>query len=221
MNRKLIIFMVLVCAIVALRFSPLNVHLTFENFVAQKEMLKVFVRDYYVCSALLFIASYILVIALSLPIAVVMTLAGGVLFGTLATTLYVNVGATLGSVCVFVITRCLIGDWVQRRYGVRLKDFNTHLHAHGYNYLLTLRLIPIFPFFLINLAAAVTKIPLYTFAWTTMLGIIPGTAVYAFAGTQLDTIQTPGDVFSVQIIGALALLVTLALIPVIYNMIKK
>jgi len=177
--------------------------------------LQLLVHNHYGLSIFLYIVVYIVSVAFSLPGAAMLTIAGGFLFGVLPTALFANVGATGGSTLAFLGSRYLFGAFVQDRYKNGLRRLNDELQMHGHNYLLVLRLIPIFPFFFINVCAGLTKISLKTFVWTTSLGIIPGSLVYAFAGKQLVDIKSPGDIISYKILLAFGLLAVLALVPVI------
>jgi uncharacterized membrane protein YdjX (TVP38/TMEM64 family) len=160
---------------------------------------------------------YIAAVALNVPGAAILTMAGGFLFGTALTVLYANVGATTGAVLAFLLARYLLGEWVQSRYRTQLAGFNSEIERNGSKYLLTLRLIPVFPFFLINFLSGLTTIPLRTFAWTTSLGIIPAAAVFGFAGQQIGTISSAGEILSPKVIIAFTLLALLALIPALIS----
>ena len=132
-----------------------------------------------------------------------------------------NISATTGATLAFLFARYIAGQALQRKYGDKIAKFNDDLERNGWSYLLVLRFIPIFPFFLINIFAGLTKIPLRTFVWTTSLGIFPGSLIYAYAGQQLGTIKTVKDIFSRTILLAFLLLAALAVFPVIYNKVKK
>ena len=136
-------------------------------------------------------------------------------------TVYANIAATLGATLAFLITRYLLRDMVLGKFGKRLEGINRELEARGFNYLLFLRLVPVFPFFLINLAAGVTRLPLRTFVLATMIGIIPGGFVYVNAGASLATITSLSGVASPRVLGSFALLGLFALIPVLYNKIAS
>ena len=159
-----------------------------------------------VAAALLFFAGYVAVTALSLPGATVMTLAAGALFGLGWGTLIVSVASTLGATLAFLAARWLLADWVQSRFGDRLATLHAGMARDGAFYLFTLRLVPVLPFFVINLAMGVTRIRPWTFAWVSQLGMLAGTLVYVNAGTQLARIASPADVLSPALLGALVLL---------------
>ena len=167
-----------------------------------------------------FMAIYIIQTALSLPGAAVLSLAAGAIFGTVMGTVYANCAATIGATLAFLVTRYLLRDAIQNRFGTKLEALNRELEARGLNYLLFLRLVPLFPFFLINLAAGLTRLPLRTFVLGTMIGIIPGGFVYVQAGASLTTITSLSDIASPRVLGSFALLGLFALLPALYNRLK-
>lgn len=218
--KKILIAVFLVAAIILAYLSGIYRYLTFENLAAHKAMLQEFVRGHYLLSIAGFVLLYVIVVALSIPGAVILSLSSGFLFGTVLGVILNNVGATTGAVCIFFITRHLIGNWLQTRYESQLSKFNNEFARNGAHYLLTLRFIPAFPFFLVNILAGLTKVPFSTFLWTTCLGILPGGIVYTFMGSQLSTIQSPKDIFSANITIAFILLALFSIAPVIYNHLK-
>jgi uncharacterized membrane protein YdjX (TVP38/TMEM64 family) len=194
---------------------------TFDNLKQNRDFLVTFVREHYELSVCLFIALYIVTTAFSIPGDVILTLAGGFLFGVIVTIVIVNAGATAGATLAFLSARYLIGDRLQERYQIRLAKFNDELGLNGTRYLLTLRFIPVIPFILINFLSGLTKIPLKTFIWTTSVGIIPGTVVYAYAGRQIGSVNSLPEVFSRNVIIAFAVLAIFAISPVILNRIRS
>lgn len=194
---------------------------TFETLVENKDALKNYVTENYVLAAVLFVVGYFISVTFSLPIALVLSLAGGFLFGSLRGTLFINLGATSGATALFIGSRYFFGEYFQGKYGANIKTLNDELEKNGKSYLLTLRLIPIFPFFLVNLMAGLSTISLSTFIWTTAIGIVPGSFVYAYAGSQLSNIQSTKDIVSPSILTALVLLGLLALIPTIYGKVQQ
>lgn len=212
--KKIALASAALAVLAVLRLSGAGELISFENLQANRGRLLAFVDAHYALSALAYVAVYVVAVALSMPGAAVLTLAGGFAFGVVAGTLLVNVGATAGAALVFLAARYLLGDWVQKRYGERLAAFNAEIERNGARYLLTLRLIPLFPFFLINLMAGLTTVRFTTFVWTTAAGIIPGSFVYAYAGSRLSVIDSPADIVSWKVLSALVLLGALALVPV-------
>ena len=157
-------------------------------------------------AALIFFAGYVAVTALSLPGALVMTLAAGAIFGLGWGTLIVSFASSLGATLAFLASRWLLGGWVQARFGERMKAINAGVDKDGGFYLFTLRLVPAFPFFLINLAMGLTSIRTWTFYWVSQLGMLAGTLIYVNAGTQLAAIDSLSGIVSPGLLGSLVLL---------------
>jgi len=194
--------------------------LSVENVREHRAHLLLFVRNHYLPAVLSFITLYGAT-ALFLPGALALTVAGGLMFGTVPAAIYANAGGTLGAVIAFTAARSLLGHFVQERFKEQLAKFNKEMSHHGPNYLLVLRIVPIAPFFVINYCAAMTKIPLKTFAWTTSAGMFPGALIYSFMGEQLRHLEGASDLLSGEVMLALALLALFALIPVIWKKQKK
>lgn len=154
----------------------------------------------------LFFLFYVVVTAVSLPGAAILTLAAGALFGLLAGTILVSFASTIGATLAFLIVRYLLHDHVQRRFGDRLRRINEGIKKDGAYYLFTLRLVPAIPFFLINILMALTPIRTWTFFWVSQIGMLAGTIVYVNAGTQLARVTAPGDLLTPGLIGAFILL---------------
>lgn len=213
---KLTLFAVILIAAVVASFLLKDRYFSVEQLKEHRAQLLTFITAHYIQAVLCFIALYIGT-AFFLPGALVLTIAGGMMFGAFPTVLYVNIGATTGAVLAFVTARSFVGGWVQERFKEQLTRFNAELSRHGHNYLLTLRLIPIAPFFVINYCAGLTRIPIRTFIWTTSLGMIPGSLIYAFIGEQVRFLNAPADLFSWKILLALLGLALFALLPVILH----
>jgi uncharacterized membrane protein YdjX (TVP38/TMEM64 family) len=141
-------------------------------------------------------AIYITVTALSLPGAVIMTLAGGALFGVMAGTVVVSFASSIGATIACFVARFILQDWVQGRFGDRLAAINKGIAEEGVFYLFSLRLVPIFPFFVINLVMGMTRLPLWKFYWISQLGMLPGTIVYVNAGKELGKIDSLAGILS-------------------------
>jgi uncharacterized membrane protein YdjX (TVP38/TMEM64 family) len=218
-RRIIILVAVIIVIFVAIKLT--GGHLTFENLQKSKLHLQKIVDGNYFLSILGFIFLYILAAALSIPGSWVLTMAGGFLFGTILAAIFVNIGATIGATLAFLLARYVIGKWIQDRYENKLSRFNKELSANGARFLITLRLITIFPFSLINIVAGLTKVNVWTFVWTTSLGIFPGSLVYSFAGSRLNYIESPKDIFSVGVLLAFVLLGLFAISPVIIKRIRS
>jgi uncharacterized membrane protein YdjX (TVP38/TMEM64 family) len=150
-----------------------------------------------------------------------LSLLGGFLFGSIAGTLYVNIGATVGATLAFLTARYVLREWVERRFSGRLLGFQKGFAEHAFSYLLMLRLIPIVPFVLINLVSGLTRVDLGTYMRATALGILPCSFVYTYAGQQLGTIHSVREVASLQVVLALTFLGLLAIAPVMYRLATK
>jgi len=198
-----------------LRLSGVMHYLNFESLKNHREPLLSVVKTNYWTATLLYILLYILITALSLPVAAPMTLIGGFLFGIIPATIYTNISVTIGATITFLIFKHYLGDTVQKKYASQLAAFNTSIEHYGAHYLLLARLTIFINFFLVNIFAGLTRIPIITFIWTTSLGIIPGSLVYAYAGSQISTINRLSDVFSVPVIAAFSILIALGLISLL------
>jgi uncharacterized membrane protein YdjX (TVP38/TMEM64 family) len=149
---------------------------------------------------------YVAVTALSLPGAAVMTLAGGALFGLWVGTLLVSFASSIGATLAFLASRFLFRDWVQARYRERLAAVNAGMAKDGAFYLFTLRLVPVFPFFVINLLMGLTPIKTRTFYWVSQIGMLAGTLVYVNAGAQITQIDSLADILSPGLVASFVLL---------------
>ena len=204
--KKLLVGLV-IAAIVALWFSfDFGQWLTLDNAKAQQAILNDYIVQHFTQASILFLLGYIVMTALSLPGAAVASLLGAALFGFWWGLILVSFASSIGATLAFLVSRFLLKDWVQNRFGQKLDAINRGIEKDGLFYLLTLRLIPVFPFFLINLVMGLTPLKTRTFYWVSQLGMLPGTAVYVNAGTQLAQIDSLGDVVSPSVLGSLALL---------------
>jgi uncharacterized membrane protein YdjX (TVP38/TMEM64 family) len=222
MNRKKFVIILAASILIGLFFYfDLKRYLTLESLKTNRDALTVFYQENRLTTVASFIAIYLVQTALSLPGAAVLSLAAGAIFGSVMGTIYVNIGATAGAVLAFLAARYLFHDVIQNKFGTRLEKINSELEKAGFNYLLSLRLVPVFPFFLINLAAGLTRIPLRAFFLATVIGIIPGSFVYCNAGASLATISSVGEIASPRVLGSFALLGLFSLIPVFYKKIRR
>jgi uncharacterized membrane protein YdjX (TVP38/TMEM64 family) len=162
--------------------------LSLENLVKYRSEIDQFIADHRVAAIGVFMAIYIAVVSLSIPGAVYLTVGGGILFGAIVGALATIVAATVGAIVIFLIARSAFGENLTRRAGPFVAKLADGFRADAFNYLLFLRLVTIFPFWLVNLAAALFNVPLWTFAAATAIGIIPGTFTFAFVGAGLDSV---------------------------------
>jgi pyruvate/2-oxoglutarate dehydrogenase complex dihydrolipoamide dehydrogenase (E3) component/uncharacterized membrane protein YdjX (TVP38/TMEM64 family) len=201
-----LIAVIVVAAVAGLWLSGAGDALTLERLQARQAELQAWAAANLGPAILLFLAVYVLVTALSIPGAVIMTLAAGALFGLLLGTVLVSFASTIGATLAFLVARFLLRQPLRDRYGERLKTFDAGIERDGPFYLFTLRLVPLFPFFMINLLAGLTGLRTWTYFWVSQVGMLPGTVVYVYAGTQLARIESPSDVLSPGMIAAFALI---------------
>ncbi len=220
LSVKVIILALLAAGIGAFFYFDLSEYFSLAALKANRADLLAYTNTHYAVAAALFIAVYFTQTALSLPGGTIMTLAGGFLFGSVLGTVLVNIGATLGATCAFLAARYVLRDWVEKKFGARVESIQAGFAENAFNYLLTLRLIPLFPFFLVNLVSGLTRINLIPYIVATSIGIIPGTFVFAFAGKQLGAINSPGEIASPPVLLAFTFLALLALIPIAYRKFK-
>jgi len=220
MKKKIGLLVVFAIGMAAFYYYDLGRYLSLESLKAHREKLYAFYEANTWSMLLGFIGVYIVTVALSVPGATVLTLTAGALFGAVTGTLVVNVGATVGATLAFLAARFILHDWVESKFGHRLKPFHAGFAKNALNYLLFLRLVPLFPFFLINLASGLTRIRTGTYIVGTLIGILPGSFVYAYAGANLAAIDSLKDIVSAPVLGAFALLGLFALIPALYQKYK-
>ena len=208
--KKAILVLVLLGAIVAYVVFDLGQILSLENFKASQADI-VAAKD---ANPVLYIAGffilYVVVTGLSIPGAAIMTLIAGALFGVVVGTIIVSFASTLGASLAFLSARFVLREWVQGKFGERLRAIDDGLEKDGAFYLFTLRLIPVFPFFVINLLMGLTRIKTGTFFWVSQLGMLPATIVFVNAGTQISRIESTSGLLSPMLIASF---VALALFP--------
>ena len=205
-RRQWLILLTVVALAAAFWFFDLGHWLRLETLKArQTELLALYdARPLTVIAV--YMAVYVTVTALSLPGAVILTLAGGALFGLWTGLVVVSLASTAGATLAFLAARYLLRDSVTRRFGARLDEVHRGMDRNGAFYLFTLRLVPLVPFFVINLVMGLTKMPARRYAWVSQLGMLPGTLVYVNAGTALGGLQSLSGIVSPQLLGAFALL---------------
>ncbi|WP_171029930.1 VTT domain-containing protein [Enterobacter sp. MF024] len=186
--------------------------LTLENLQAQHQALLLYCQQAPLKSAALFFIVYVLVTTLSLPGAALLTLLGGALFGLWPGIVLVSFASTLGATLAMLTSRYLLRDWVQRRFAGPMRTVNQGVSRDGAFYLFALRLVPLFPFFMVNLLAGVTTLGVRRYWWVSQLGMLPGAIVYLNAGHQLGQIASLRDILSPGVVLAFTLLGLLPLI---------
>lgn len=235
----------LVVAAISIGVVALGGHrqLSFETLARHHEALRNFIAMHEVAAVAAYVALYITAVALSLPVGLYLTLIGGILFGAVLGGTAAMVGATVGAICIFLIAKSALGEHLVRRAGPLAEKLAQGFRADAFNYLLFLRLVPIFPFWLINLVSALLSVRLATFAAATALGVIPATFVFAFVGASLNSVIVAQQAayrsclaagradcrlefhmdaaVTPELLAALAALGVLALVPVVVKKLKK
>jgi uncharacterized membrane protein YdjX (TVP38/TMEM64 family) len=217
-NHGRIIVATLFAAVLgAFFYFDLGRYLSLDALKENRDRLLAFTESNYASAVAIYIVTYCLIVAASLPGAAIMTLTGGFLFGPLLGTVYVNLGATTGATVAFLVARYLLHDWVEAKFGSKLNPIQEGIAKNAFSYLLTARLIPFIPFFVINLVSGLTRVSLVTYVTATAVGIIPASFVFAYAGRQLGTINSLKEIASPNVLMAFTLLGLLALIPIGYQ----
>ncbi len=206
MNKKLLLIAAVAALVLAFFALGLDDYLTLDQLKTSQARFAGLLAQHPVLVPAAYFVIYVIVTALSLPGAAIMTLAGGALFGLGQGLLLVSFASTIGATLAFLVARFLLRDTVERRFGERLKAIDRGIERDGAFYLFTLRLVPIFPFFIINLVMGLTRLRTWTFYWISQVGMLAGTAVYVNAGTQLAAIERVGDILSLELLLSFALL---------------
>ena len=204
--RQIVLLLLLALAIGAFVALDLGRYLSFEQLKASQASFDQLYAQQPLMVAAVYFGVYVLATALSIPGAVIITLGGGAVFGLWQGLLLVSFASTLGATLAFLASRFVLREWVEARFGQRLADINAGVDKEGAFYLFTLRLIPVVPFFLINLLMGLTRMKTWTYYWVSQLGMLAGTAVYVNAGTQLAQLDSVRGILSPALLGSFVLL---------------
>lgn len=206
MKTKLILVAAIAALITSFFVFDLGQYLSLNYLKSQKDAL----NQLYVENALLvitvFFLAYVAMAAFAIPGALIFTLAGGAIFGFTTGFVVVSFASTVGATIAFLLTRYLFHDAIQAKFGERLEVINKGIKKEGAFYVFGLRLVPLFPFFVVNSVLALTKLKTWTFYWSSQIGMLAGTAVYVNAGTQLASIDNLGDIANPKLLISFALL---------------
>jgi pyruvate/2-oxoglutarate dehydrogenase complex dihydrolipoamide dehydrogenase (E3) component/uncharacterized membrane protein YdjX (TVP38/TMEM64 family) len=205
-QARVLLLLAIAAVIAAFLLLDLGRFLDLDSLRATQDGIAAFRGGQPLLAAALYFLAYVVMAALSLPGAAIMTLAGGAIFGLWQGLLLASFASSVGALAAFLVARFVAGGAIQRRYGTRLAAVNAGIERDGGFYLFALRLVPVFPFFLINLVMGLAPIRTLTFYWVSQLGMLPGTLVYVNAGTQLGRVQDLGDILSPALLGSFALL---------------
>lgn len=203
---KVVLLLVVAAGVAAFFLFDLGQYASLEYLKSVHSEVLAEVGDHPIRSSLVYFVGYVVVTGLSLPGAAVMTLAGGAVFGLVWGLVLVSFASSAGATIAMLISRTLLGDWVQEKYGEQLASINAGLEKDGAFYLFSLRMVPLFPFFVINLVMGLTPLSAWRFYWVSQVGMLAGTVVFVFAGTQLAEVESLSDVLSPGLIFAFSLL---------------
>jgi uncharacterized membrane protein YdjX (TVP38/TMEM64 family) len=213
-KNALLVGIVIVSIIVLVWYTGLHNYFTLTALQENRAYLEETVQRNYWQAVAIFVAIYTAVIAIAIPGVPPLTMIGGFLFGFLPGGIYAVVSATIGSTTSFLLIRYVLSNVIRGKYAQKLERFNARIASHGAaSYLLTLQLMGVIPYFIINTLAALTNVSHITFIWTTFVGSLPILFVYAFAGRQLYLVESVSDIFSPSIIALLLFLIVLSLLP--------
>jgi len=205
-NRKLVVLALLVLAAGAFFALGGHKYVSFDSIQSHVSAAQAYYESHRLQTAIAYLLLYVLVAGLSLPGAIPMTLIGGAVFGLFWGTVLVSFASTIGATLAFLVSRFLLRDWVQEKFGRYLRPINEGIEREGGFYLFTLRLIPAIPFFAINLVMGLTPLPTWTFYWVSQLGMLAGTIVFVNAGTELAAISDAAGILSPRLVIAFLLL---------------
>jgi uncharacterized membrane protein YdjX (TVP38/TMEM64 family) len=217
-SGRAILLFVIVSAIAVFFLTGWYRQFTFATVREQRDHLKELVDEHLLLSAMVYASLYVILSGLSLPFSTPVSLIGGFLFDLWLGVVLVSFASTAGSTLAFLGSRYLFRDFVQRRFGFWFDRINRGLEEDGPYYLLTLRLMPIVPFFIVNLAMGLTRMPARKFWWLSQLGMLPATILYVNAGRQIGSIDSPRELLTFRLIGSLALL---ALAPWLFRILIR
>jgi len=209
---KLIIFGLLLIFISLFFIFGINEFFTLETIKNLKSEISSYKESYPIQIVLLFILIYVTGTSLSLPVAGILSVAGGAIFGLVWGTIFVSIAGTIGATAAFMLSRYLFKDLIQQRYGDKLTIINEGIKKNGNMYLLSLRLIPVFPYFIINAVMGITPMPLFSFSIITLIGMVPITSILVNGGVQIATINSLQDILSIKV---LASFILIGLIPLL------
>ena len=204
--KKLLLVAVIIGIVVVCWLLNLGRYLSLSYVKTSLDGFKTLYAEHRVLVILIYFLIYVIAASLSLPGAVILTIAGGALFGLLTGTLIVSFASTIGATLACFVARFLLRDWVQGKFGDRILKINEGIEKEGAFYLFALRLIPVFPFWIINLVMGLTKMPLWRFYWVSQLGMLIGTIVYVNAGKELAKIDSLKGIVSPSLITSFVLL---------------
>lgn len=220
MKKRLALIAVLIIVFLWLRYAVLAEYLTFESARDNGELARLFAERHFAWAVVAFLLLYFSM-GFLLPGMIALTVIGGFLFGAVMGTVLSLSGAVGGASLAFWFARVFAGKGLQKAYAKELRAFNTEFERNGFFYLLTLRILPVFPSFMVNFLAGFTRIPFMVFFWSTLIGSAPGAAVYAYAGRTLRIKGLSAELYAMRIIMAFSLIAVFMLVPAAYRRMKE
>lgn len=217
----------LILALVFVLVFRLYEYLSFAALEEYHRQLQQWTQQHYILAVCVFMLLYVVAVAISIPGAIFLTILGGFLFGYLFGTVYVVISATIGACVIFLAVQTALGEWLEKKARGWVWRMEQGFQKNAFNYLLFLRLVPLFPFFIVNIVPALLGVRLRVFAVATLIGIIPGSFVYALVGNGLGELFTLGKrpdldiIFEPEIFFPIVGLAILSLVPILYKKFKK
>ena len=211
-TTKILIFSIILISIILFFLLDLHQYFTLEFLRDFKDQFAAYNAQHPVLTVSVYMVIYILVAALSLPGAAILTLAAGSIFGLIEGTIVVSFASTIGATIAMLVARTLLRNFVQQKFKNQIRTINEKIEKEGAFYLFALRLVPAFPFFVINLVMGLTPIRVFTFAWVSQIGMLAGTVVYVNAGSELAKVNSLEDIASPSLLISFALLGILPLV---------
>jgi uncharacterized membrane protein YdjX (TVP38/TMEM64 family) len=213
--KRIVILIIIALLVVAVKIFHLDHYLTLSYLKGSLDELKALYGNHRLALLAGYFAVYILTTSLSIPGAAPLSIAGGAIFGFWATTIVVSFASAIGATLACFFSRFLLRDWIQNKFGDKIAKVNKGIEKEGAFYLFTLRLIPVLPFWMINLVMGLTNMPLFKFYWVSQIGMLPGTMVFVNAGKELAKIESVKDILSP------GLIISFALIGIFPILVKK
>ena len=222
MKKGLLVIFIVAIIVGVVWYFGLYEYFSLASLQSNRAYLEEAVKINYIKAVLIFMAAYVAVISLGMPGVPPLTMVGGFLFGFLPCIVYASISATVGTTISFLVIRYALGNLIRGKYAQKLERFNEKITSHGTaSYLLTMQLMGVIPYFVINVLAALTNVSITTFIWTTFVGSLPILGIYAFAGGQLYSVESTKDIFSPSIIALLVVLVLVALMPLLLKFSRR
>lgn len=222
MQLKKFLLIGLIFLSIGILFYSLGItqYFSLQSIKEHSVSLKLFVAKHYYFSIIIYICCYIIIVSSTIPAVPPLTLLGGYLFGAIPGGIFSVIAATIGSTISFLVVRYVIYHVLQTKYTKRIEQFNQKMQKYGYSYLLTLQLITVLPYFVINTIAGLAQVPLHVFIWTTAVGSAPFLFINSYAGKRFGQLDSLQDVMKPSMLGILLILAAFALIPFIINKIR-